>query len=56
VTRVGDVFMAIGLFILLSNLGTLNIQELLVLAPRNSQRRLLDVTLATLMLLGRRRG
>src|SRR5690242_1804727 len=33
VTRVGDTFMAIGLFILFHELGTLNIQELLVKAP-----------------------
>jgi len=33
VTRVGDTFMAIGLFILYHELGTLNIQELLVKAP-----------------------
>ena len=34
VTRVGDVFMAFGLFILFQQFGTLNIQELLVLAPQ----------------------
>ena len=34
VTRIGDVFMAIGLFILFVQLGTLNIQELMVLAPQ----------------------
>ena len=33
VTRVGDTFMAIGLFILFHHFGTLNIQELLVAAP-----------------------
>ena len=32
VTRIGDVFLAIGLFILFAQLGTLNVQELLVLA------------------------
>ena len=35
VTRIGDVFMAIGLFILFQQLGTLNIQELLVRAPEH---------------------
>src|SRR5690606_38987261 len=34
VTRVGDVLMAFGLFILFVQLGTLNIQELLTLAPQ----------------------
>lgn len=36
VTRVGDVFMAFGLFILFQQFGTLNIQELLVLASRKA--------------------
>lgn len=35
VTRVGDTAMAVGLFILFTNLGTLNIQELQQLAPQN---------------------
>ena len=35
VTRIGDTAMAIGLFLLFSDLGTLNIQELLHLAPQN---------------------
>ncbi|HEY6609797.1 MAG TPA: NADH-quinone oxidoreductase subunit L [Pseudomonas sp.] len=52
VTRVGDVFMAIGLFILLLNLGTLNIQELLVLAPQKYVEGDTWLWLATLMLLG----
>lgn len=34
VTRVGDTFMAIGLFILFRELGTLNISEILTLAPQ----------------------
>lgn len=34
VTRVGDTSMAIGLFLLFSQLGTLNIQELMSLAPQ----------------------
>lgn len=34
VTRVGDTSMAIGLFLLFSQLGTLNIQEILLLAPQ----------------------
>ena len=52
VTRVGDVFMAIGLFILLLNLGTLNIQELLVLAPQKYVAGDKWLWFATLMLLG----
>lgn len=52
VTRVGDVFLAIGLFILFFELKTLNIQELLVLAPQEWERGSFAVTAATLMLLG----
>src|SRR5476651_2050741 len=46
------VFMAIGLFILFQQVGTLNIQELLVLAPQKFQVGDFWITLATLMLLG----
>ncbi|MBD8496392.1 NADH-quinone oxidoreductase subunit L [Pseudomonas syringae] len=52
VTRVGDVFMAIGLFILFQQLGTLNIQELLVRAPEHFKAGDFWIVLATLMLLG----
>jgi len=52
VTRVGDVFMAIGLFILFKELGTLDIQQLLTLAPQHWQVGDQMVVLATLMLLG----
>ena len=52
VTRIGDVFMAIGLFILLLNLGTLNIHELLTLAPQKYVAGDTWLWLATLMLLG----
>ena len=52
VTRVGDVFMAFGLFILFVQLGTLNIQELLTLAPQRFAEGDLWITLATLALLG----
>jgi NADH-quinone oxidoreductase subunit L len=52
VTRVGDVFMAIGLFILFFQLGTLNIQELMVLAPQKYVAGDTWLWLATLMLLG----
>jgi NADH-quinone oxidoreductase subunit L len=34
VTRIGDTAMALGLFLLFTNLGTLNIQELMTLAPK----------------------
>ena len=37
ITRVGDTFMAIGLFLLFRELGTLNIQEILTLAPQHWQ-------------------
>lgn len=52
VTRIGDVFMAIGLFILFVQLGTLNIQELMVLAPQKFTSGDPWMNLATLMLLG----
>ena len=52
VTRVGDVFMAIGLFILFLHLGTLNIQELMVLAPQKYVQGDSWLWIATLMLLG----
>ncbi|SFB43942.1 NADH-quinone oxidoreductase subunit L [Azotobacter beijerinckii] len=52
VTRVGDVFMAIGLFILFFNLGTLNIQELVALAPQKYAEGDHWLWVATLMLLG----
>jgi NADH-quinone oxidoreductase subunit L len=52
VTRVGDVFMAVGLFILLSALGTLDIQELLLRAPQRFASGDPLIVAATLLLLG----
>lgn len=52
VTRVGDVFLAIALFILYHELGTLNIRELMVLAPSKLAVGDTALTWATLMLLG----
>jgi len=52
VTRIGDVFLAFGLFILVVQLGTLNIQELLVLAPQKFSVGDPWIVLATLALLG----
>ncbi len=52
VTRIGDVFMAIGMFILFQQLGTLNVQELLVKAPEHFKVGDFWIVLATLMLLG----
>lgn len=52
VTRVGDVFLAIGLFILYSELGTLNIRELLELAPQKFAAGSTALNWATLMLVG----
>ena len=52
VTRVGDVFLAIGLFILYNELGTLNIRELMILAPQKLEIGSTAITWATLMLLG----
>lgn len=52
VTRVGDVFLAFGLFILFTQLGTLNIHQLLTLAPERFAQGDLWINLATLALLG----
>ncbi|WP_118987411.1 NADH-quinone oxidoreductase subunit L [Photorhabdus sp. CRCIA-P01] len=52
VTRVGDVFLAIGMFILYDNLGTLNFRELAVLAPQHLEAGSSVMTWATLMILG----
>jgi len=52
VTRVGDTFMAIGLFILFHELGTLEIQEVLTRAPQVWSEGSPMVTAAALLLLG----
>lgn len=52
VTRIGDVFLAIGLFILYTELGTLNVRELLVLAPQKFAVGDSAMYWATLMLMG----
>lgn len=52
VTRVGDVFLAFALFIPYQELGTLNIRELMILAPQKLEMGSTAITWATLMLLG----
>jgi NADH-quinone oxidoreductase subunit L len=52
VTRVGDTFMAIGLFILFRELGTLNIQDILVAAPQHFATGSTTIELACFLLLG----
>ncbi|HEY3699010.1 MAG TPA: NADH-quinone oxidoreductase subunit L, partial [Spongiibacteraceae bacterium] len=52
VTRVGDTFMAIGLFLLYRELGTLNIQEVLTLAPQHFTPGSHLITAIALLLLG----
>jgi len=52
VTRVGDAFMAIGLFVLYQHLGTLNIQEVLEKAPTVFAVGSTAIVFATMMLLG----
>lgn len=52
VTRVGDVFLAFGLFILYNELGTLNFQEMATLAPVHFAADNHMLAWATLMLLG----
>ena len=52
VTRVGDVFLAIGLFLLLATFGTLDISELLARAPQRFASGDPLLTAAALLLLG----
>lgn len=52
VTRVGDVLLAIALFILYNQLGTLNFHHLMILAPQKLAESSPAITWATLMLLG----
>jgi NADH-quinone oxidoreductase subunit L len=52
ITRIGDTLMAIGLFLLFRELGTLHIAQLLELAPQRWQQGDFTVTLAALLLLG----
>ncbi|SOB75629.1 NADH dehydrogenase subunit L [Marinobacter sp. LV10R510-11A] len=52
ITRIGDVFLAIGMFLLFAKLGTLNIAEILSLAPQMWQAGDSTVELAALLLLG----
>ncbi len=52
VTRIGDVFLAIGLFVLYRELGTLDIQQLLSMAPQNFVVGDPMMAFAALMLLG----
>lgn len=52
VTRIGDVFLAIAMFILFVNFGTLDIQELMHLAPQVWQRGDLIAEITALLLLG----
>ncbi|MDR0805129.1 MAG: NADH-quinone oxidoreductase subunit L [Enterobacteriaceae bacterium] len=52
VTRIGDVFLAIGLFILFHEFGTLNIHALLELAPQKFAAGSTMLNWATLMLVG----
>lgn len=52
VTRVGDASMAIGLFLLFTNLGSLNIQEIMVLAQANWEVSSPVAIAVTLLLLG----
>ncbi|WP_404366248.1 NADH-quinone oxidoreductase subunit L [Marinobacter sp.] len=52
VTRIGDVLLAIGLFLIFRELGTLNIREILTLAPEAWQQGSATVELAALLILG----
>lgn len=52
ITRIGDVFLAIGIFLLFAKLGTLDIAEILSLAPQMWRAGDPTVELAALLLLG----
>ncbi|WP_017429975.1 NADH-quinone oxidoreductase subunit L [Vreelandella jeotgali] len=52
ITRIGDVFLALGMFLLFTRLGTLNIAEILELAPQAWQAGDTTVELAAFLLLG----
>ena len=52
VTRIGDTAMAIGLFLIFTQLGTVNIQEILTKAPGQWQQDSFMVTAIALLLLG----
>ncbi|KIC93497.1 NADH-quinone oxidoreductase subunit L [Flavihumibacter solisilvae] len=51
ITRIGDTAMLIGLFLIFHNLRTLNIQEILLLAPQNFSTGSSEITLIALLLL-----
>ncbi len=52
VTRIGDAFMAIGLFVIYQQVHTLNIHDVLIAAPTAFVAGSTTITFATLMLLG----
>ncbi|MFD2191495.1 NADH-quinone oxidoreductase subunit L [Pistricoccus aurantiacus] len=52
ITRIGDVFLAIGMFLLFARLGTLDIAEILELAPQLWNRGDVMVEIAAFLLLG----
>lgn len=52
ITRIGDVFLAIGMFLLFAKLGTLNIAEILSVAPQMWHAGDSTIELAALLLLG----
>ncbi|WP_421910403.1 NADH-quinone oxidoreductase subunit L [Marinobacter sp.] len=52
VTRIGDVFLALGLFLIFMELGTLDIQQSLALAPQQWQEGSTTANLAALLVLG----
>ncbi|WP_426243257.1 NADH-quinone oxidoreductase subunit L [Psychrobacter sp. TWP2-1-2] len=52
VTRVGDVFLAFGLFLLFREFGTLNIQEIIIRAPEVFDINNPTMMLTTMMLVG----
>jgi NADH-quinone oxidoreductase subunit L len=52
VTRIGDVFLAIGMFILYNQFGTLNFQQLSILVPQQISAGSPLINWATLMILG----
>ncbi len=52
VTRIGDVFLALGLFLIFMELGTLDIRQVLMLAPQQWQGGSITASLVALLVLG----
>lgn len=52
ITRIGDILLLFGLFILNKKFGTLNFHDLFLIIPKNLLNNSVDINLITLMILG----